>query len=303
MSIRVYINGQVCLPEEAKISVFDRGFLYGDSVYETIGTTDGRLFAAAEHLVRLERSAGRIGLRAPPRAEMERAIAVTVAAAGNAESRVRIMLTRGVGKLDLDPASTDDTQLVVLVFPLGAPSDQMYARGVAAAIVSVTRNSPQAIDPAVKSGNYLNNVLAVGEARRAGAYEAILCGADGSVAEGASSNVFAIYDGVVRTPPLDVGILDGITRGKVIALCRRNGIACEETRISPDQLRRADEVFITSATRAVLPVTRIDEHPVGSGLPGSVTRRLMELFAQLAHEPGPGTASSSSSSSSHKEGG
>ena len=287
MSIRVYINGRVCLPEEAKISVFDRGFLYGDSVYETIGTTDGRLFAATEHLVRLERSAARIGLRAPPRAELERAIALTVAAAGNAESRVRIMLTRGVGKLDLDPASTDDTQLVVIVFPLGAPSDQMYAHGVAAAIVSVTRNSPQAIDPAVKSGNYLNNVLAVGEARRAGAYEAILCAADGSVAEGGSSNVFAISGGVVRTPPLEVGILDGITRGKVIALCRANGIACEETRISPEQLRGADEVFITSATRAVLPVTRIDEQPVGSGLPGPVTRRLMELFAELAHQPAP----------------
>ena len=286
MSIRVYMNGRVCLPEDAKISVFDRGFLYGDSVYETIGTTGGRLFAAEEHLVRLERSAGRIGLHAPPRAEMERAIAETVAAAGNAESRVRIMLTRGVGKLDLDPASTNDTQLVVFVFPLGAPTAEMYARGVSAAIVSVTRNSPQAIDPAVKSGNYLNNVLAVGEARRSGAYEAILCAADGSVAEGGSSNVFAVRAGVVRTPPLDVGILDGITRGKVIALCGRAGIPCEEIRISPDELRGADEVFITSATRAVLPVTRIDERPVGAGVPGPVTRRLMALFAELAHQAG-----------------
>src|SRR5579884_4159164 len=162
MPIRVHIGGRVCLPEEAKISVFDRGFLYGDSVYETIGTAYGRLFAAKDHLVRLERSAGRIGLRTPPRPEIEKAIADTIAAAGNPESRVRVILTRGAGKLDLDPATSDDTQLIVIVFPLGAPTPEMYAKGVAVAIVSITRNNPRAIDPAVKSGNYLNNVLALG---------------------------------------------------------------------------------------------------------------------------------------------
>ncbi len=287
MSIRVHIGGRVCLPDEAKISVFDRGFLYGDSVYETIGTSGGRLFAVEEHLVRLERSAARIGLRVPPRAEIERAIAETLAAAGNEESRVRVMLTRGAGKLDLDPASVDDPQLVVIVFPLGPPTSEMYARGVSAAIVSVTRNNPQAIDPAVKSGNYLNNILALGEARRrSGAYEAILCSSDGTVAEGASSNIFAVRGGVVRTPPLDVGILDGITRAKVIGLCRQAGIAIEEARISPEELRAADEVFITSATRAVLPVTRLDEQPVGAGVPGPCTRRLMELLAGLVRQGG-----------------
>jgi branched-chain amino acid aminotransferase len=159
----------------------------------------------------------------------------------------------------------------------------MYARGVSAAIVSVARNNPQAIDPAVKSGNYLNNVLALGEARRrSGAYEAILCAADGTIAEGASSNVFAVRGGVVLTPPLDVGILDGITRAKVLELARENGIPFAEARLSPDELRAADEVFITSATRAVLPVTRLDERAVGEGVPGPVTRRLMELLAGLA---------------------
>src|SRR6476619_3553253 len=193
MPIRVYIDGAVRPPEEAKVSVFDRGFLYGDSVYETIGTVHGRLFAARDHLVRLERSAERIGLRAPPRAEIERAIADTVAAAGNPETRVRVILTRGVGKLDLDPASADDTRLVVIAFPLGAPTPEMFEKGVAVAIVSIARNSPRAIDPAVKSGNYLNNVLALGEARRrCQAYEAILCGGDGSIAEGSTSNVFVV---------------------------------------------------------------------------------------------------------------
>ncbi|MES1207077.1 MAG: aminotransferase class IV [Pseudomonadota bacterium] len=283
MSIRVHIGGRVCLPEEAKISIFDRGFLYGDSVYETIGTAYGRLFALADHLVRLERSAQRIGLRVPARAEIERAIADTVAAAGNSESRVRVILTRGAGKLDLDPASVDDTQLVVIVFPLGPPSADMYAKGVSVAIVSVHRNSPRAIDPGVKSGNYLNNVLALGEARRrSGAYEAILCAADGNVAEGSTSNIFVVIGGEIRTPGLAVGILDGITRAKVIEVCRAHSIPLRETNISPDDLRRADEVFITSATRGALPVTTVDEAPIGAGTPGPVTRRVMALYDELA---------------------
>ena len=285
MSIRVFIDGSVCIPEEAKVSVFDRGFLYGDSVYETIGTAYGRLFAARDHLVRLERSAERIGLRVPPRATIERAIAETVAAAGNTESRVRVILTRGVGKLDLDPASCSDTRLVVIVFPLGPPTPEMFEKGVAVAIVSVARNSPRAIDPAVKSGNYLNNVLALGEARRRSkAYEAILCAGDGSVAEGSTSNVFAVVGGEVRTPPPEVGILDGITRAKVMGLCRDAGIPLAERRLSPDELRGADEAFITSATRGVLPVTTIDERPVAGGAPGPVTRRLMALYDALARK-------------------
>ena len=152
---------------------------------------------------------------------------------------MRVILTRGSGKLDLDPASVDDTQLVVIVFPLGAPTPEMYEKGVSVAIVSVTRNSPRAIDPAVKSGNYLNNVLALGEARRrSGAYEAILCAADGSVAEGSTSNVFTVVGGEVRTPPLEVGILDGITRAKVMELCRKNGVRLVEVRMFPRRAAR-----------------------------------------------------------------
>jgi branched-chain amino acid aminotransferase len=283
MAIRVYIDGAVRLPEDAKVSVLDRGFLYGDSVYETIGTMYGRLFAARDHLDRLERSARRIGLRVPPRAEIEAAIAQTVAAAANPETRVRVMLTRGVGKLDLDPASCDDCRLVVIALPLGPPTAEMFEKGVAVAIVSVTRNSPRAIDPAVKSGNYLNNVLALGEARRgSGAYEAILCADDGTVAEGSTSNIFAVVDGQVWTPQPDVGILDGITRGKVMELAKGAGIAVVERRIQPDELRAAAEAFLTSATRGVLPITTIDGRLVGAGVPGPVTRRLMALYDGLA---------------------
>src|SRR5262249_54708623 len=159
MSIRVHIDGRICRAEDAKITVFDRGFLYGDSVYETIGTVGGRLFAVPEHLDRLERSAARMALRLPPRPTIEKAIAGTVAAAGNPEARVRVIVTRGTGRLDLDPAASEEAALVVIVQPLGGPTAEMYERGVAVEVVSVTRNIPGAIDPAIKSGNYLNNVL------------------------------------------------------------------------------------------------------------------------------------------------
>jgi branched-chain amino acid aminotransferase len=289
MSIRVHVDGHICLPEEAKVSVFDRGFLYGDSVYETIGTVRGRLFALSEHLDRLERSASRLALRMPPRADIQKAIDETIAAAGNAESRVRVIVTRGSGKLDLDPASADEPRLVVIVQPLTGPTPEMYDKGVAVAIVSVTRNLPGAIDPSIKSGNYLNNVLALSEARRhPGVHEAILLSAGGSVAEGATSNVFAVRSGAVETPALTVGILDGVTRGKVIALARANDILCREVEfMSPEALRGADEVFLTSAARGVLPVSGIDGRPVGGGVPGPVTRRLMALYARLTAQDGP----------------
>jgi branched-chain amino acid aminotransferase len=286
MSIRVHVGGRITTPESAHISVFDRGFLYGDSVYETIATMHGRPFALAAHLDRLARSAGRIGLPLPPRASIEAAVANTLAAADNDESRVRVVVTRGAGAIDLDPASAGEPQLVVIVTPRNGPTAEMYRAGVGVAIVSVTRNDPRAIDPAVKSGNYLNNVLALGEARRrAGAHEAILCAPGGSVAEGASSNVFLVSAGEVRTPALAVGILDGITRSLVLELCRAHGIpAAERAFVAPDELRAADEVFLTSAVRGVLPVTAVDGAPVADGTPGPITRRLRALYEALAEQ-------------------
>ena len=209
MSIRVHVGGRIVPAEEARISVFDRGFLFGDSVYETVSTTGGRPFALAEHLDRLARSAERIGLRLPPRPEIETAIASTLAAASNPDARIRVIVTRGEGGADLDPATAGSPQLVVIVAPLSGPTPDMYRNGVGVEIVSVARNHPRAIDPAIKSGNYLNNVLALGEARRrSGAYEAILCAPGGSVAEGASSNVFAVIAG----RGMDPGALRGDSR-------------------------------------------------------------------------------------------
>ncbi|MDX2020645.1 MAG: aminotransferase class IV [Deltaproteobacteria bacterium] len=282
MSIRVYISGQIVEPEAAKVSVFDRGFLFGDSVYESVGTVGGKLYALNEHLDRLERSAARVSLVLPPREHIQAAVKATVAAAANDESRVRIMVTRGVGKSgELDPNAAHEPQLIVIVQPLNPPAPALYKTGVAVEVVSITRNHAGALDPSVKSGNYLNNVLAVGEAkaRRPGVHEAILCSPDGAVAEGATSNVFACIDGVLQTPALSVGILPGITRSKVLAVGRALGVAIQETSFSPDDFRRASEAFITSAARGILPVTQIDGAPVGQGVPGPLTQRLMAGYA------------------------
>ena len=284
MSIRVHIGGRLCPPDMAAVPVFDRGFLFGDSVYETVGTSHGRLVFLDDHLHRLARSAERLYLRLPPRDEIERAVQETLAAAENPESRVRIVVTRGDGGVDLDPAAAGQPRLVVIVQSLGGPPPELYEKGAEVEIVSVTRNSPRAIDPAVKSGNYLNNVLAMGEARRRrpSVHEAILCAANGSVAEGATSNLFAVVAGQLRTPAVDVGILDGVTRGKILGLASANGIACHEVSfMSPDDLRHADEAFLTSSVRSVLPVTRVDGLALGDGKPGAVTRRLMLLYRQL----------------------
>lgn len=284
MSIRVYVSGNIVEPEAAKISVFDRGFLFGDSVYETVGTVRGRLFALGDHLERLQQSAERIGLVLPPQDTIEKAVRDTLAAAGNSESRVRIIVTRGVGRSgDLDPRSAQDPQLIVIVQPLAPPAPELYERGVAVEVVSITRNHAGSLDPAVKSGNYLNNVLAVGQAkaRRPDVHEAILCSPDGFIAEGATSNVFAVKGGVLLTPALSVGILSGITRGKVLALARQQGMPCVETRFSADDFRAADEAFITSAARGILPVTQIDGQLVGDGRVGAQTRKLMAAYQEM----------------------
>jgi len=288
MSIRVYVDGRVLLPEEATIPVFNRGFLFGESVFESVGTVNGEPFAMTEHLERLENSASQLGISVPSRKTIEEAVAQTVAAAGNPESRIRIVVTQGGGipadgRFDLVPAEPGQPELVVIVMPLHAPSPEMQRNGVFAEIVTIMRNHPGSVDPSIKSGNYLSSVLALREARRRNpkAHEAILCSPDGFVAEGATSNVFMVAGGVVRTPALEVGILAGITRSKVLQVVREAGIPCEETRISPDALRQADEVFLTSAARGVLSVVQIDGKAIGEGKPGVLTQKIAALYAAI----------------------
>jgi D-amino acid aminotransferase len=285
---KVYLStmGAPVDPADAKISVFDRGFLYGDSVYETMRTSGGVPVELSRHLSRLHRSAAGIGLALPfSDAAIAEAITQTHAAAGNDESYVRVIVTRGAGPIMLDPRKSEAPTLVVLVQPLVLPAPEAYERGIAVVIVG-TMKSIGGLDPGIKTGNYLGSILAMRRAIEAGGEDAILCNADGEIVEGATSNVFFVKGGQLGTPPLDAGLLAGITREIVCRLAGELGHTVVQLRVSPDELRSADEVFLTSSVRGIMPATTIDGHVVGSGKAGPVTtalhRRYVAYLAELA---------------------
>lgn len=292
-------------PADAKISVFDRGFLYGDSVYETMRTAGGLPLELQRHLDRLRRSGDGIGLSIPfSDATLRDAIARTHEATQNDESYVRLVVTRGSGMLALDPRTSEDPLLVVMVKPLALPAEDAYVRGLRAVIVEMAKNAGSSLDPTIKSGNYLSNILALRQAIDRGGDDAIMCNLDGAVSEGATSNVFLVEGGQVLTPHLRTGLLPGITRLTVCELSESIGLPVLETTIAPDQLRAAQEVFLTSSIRGIMPVTQLDGVMVGNGEAGPITRRLHEAYqayigraaavARTAEEPaghdGPGQA-------------
>jgi len=278
VTVRVYVNGAIGDQSSAVISIFDRGFLYGDSVYEVLRTAGGHPVDFDRHLDRLGRSASAIMLALPDDARIRGAVAETLQAAGNPESYIRIVVTRGAGRIALDLDAADTPSLIVIVSDLKMPRAELYTQGATIAIVGVERTSRRAVDPAVKSGNYLNSILALAEAQRRGAYEALMLGPDGRVAEGSTSNVFAVRGGRLTTPTLTTGILAGITRQRVIELARAAGLEAGEGDLYPDDLHGSDEVFITSSIRGVMPVTRVDDATISSGAPGPVTRKLMDAW-------------------------
>jgi branched-chain amino acid aminotransferase len=296
MATVVNMDGRIVPAAEATISVFDRGFLYGDSVYEVVRTYHRRPFEVEAHLTRLARSAERLGLKLPwdPRRtgqEILRTLEVAPPpAVSDAEAApwnqgqlsLRVIMTRGSGELGLDPDLAVDPRALVIASPLRAPPLSAYREGVACRIVGVRHEAPEAADAGAKTGAHLANVLAVREARAAGAHEALLLGLAGQVTEGASSNVFAVREGRLVTPPLAAGILAGVTRALVLELARDARLPLAEAPLRPEDLAAADELFITSTAREVLPVTTLDGHPVGSGQVGAVTTSLAALFRARA---------------------
>jgi len=283
MGIFASVNGNVVPAEQARVSVLDNGFTFGDAVYETLRTYRGRPFHLDRHLERLRASAARLGFAAPFGDEVfARRLDELLARAGNEESYIRIILTRGEGDISYRFDRVTGPTLVMVVKPFEPPRARDYAEGIAIVIASVRRNHPRALDPAIKSNNLLNNILAVREGQGRGAAEAILLNDLGEVAEGASSNVFVVKAGRVSTPPLDAGILSGITRRIVLDLCRELGIpAREETLIAAD-LFAADEVFITSTTKEAAPVRTVDGKLVGAGGPGPVHQRILQAYRDYA---------------------
>lgn len=287
-SVRTTVNvdGRILDAERATLPVLDHGFLFGDSVYEVLWWHRGVLVQAADHWERLEASARRVYMDLQhDRAALEAAVRATVQAAGLApgeDAWVRVIVTRGVGPLGLDPEPVPRRGLVVIVAPAHRPTAEGFERGVHLRIVERRRTSPRALDPRVKTGNYLNNVLALTEARRAGADDALLLNERGEVAEATTSNVYLVAAGALSTPEVLAGILEGTTRRRLLLLCAQAGIPAREGRIEPAELARADELFLSSSVRGVMPVTRLDGRAVGDGRPGAVTHRLKTLLDAAA---------------------
>lgn len=284
------IDGVICPPEEAKVSVYDRGFLYGDSVFETVRTYSGEPFALDEHLTRLERSAERVAIAVPiPAADLALEIRRVVRAARNAESSARVMLSRGSGPLGLDPNLAVKPLRVVLVEPLTPLPTALYRDGIAVITVLTQRAvDATAYAQGAKVGNYLASLLALRDAKAAGAHEALILDAAGHVLEGTTSNLFVVEPArgqssagagaALITPPLEAGILAGITRAHVMEVAGELGVLVRSEPITTTRLAVADEVFITSTLREILPVVRVDGRLVGGGAPGPVTRSLHAAF-------------------------
>ena len=277
----VNVDGRLAAERDAVVSVFDHGFLFGEGVYEVMRTYRQRPFLFEPHMRRLRASAARIALPLPtPDAEIGARIAATIAAAQlPGEAYVRLLVTRGVGDIGYDPALCPTPTIVVIVKPHVELPASAYAEGVKIALVSVVRNHPSSVDPLIKSNNLLNNALAIQEAQRSGAAEALMRNHRGELAECAMSNIFLVSKGEVRTPPTTAGLLAGVTRAFVLELATKAGIPTREEVLRDADLDAADEVFFTSPTREIVPVSRVDDRVIGDGRPGPVTQRLRAAFA------------------------
>lgn len=283
MGFYASVNGEITPAEEARVSVLDNGFTFGDAVYETLRTYGGRPFHLDRHLERLRRSAQRLAITIPAGdVALTRDLDALLARAANPESYIRIIVSRGVGDISYHFERVAGPTIVMVVKPLAPFPSHYYKDGIAVILSSVRRNPPRALDPAIKSCNLINNILAVQEAQAKGAFEPIMLNEIGEIAETASANVFLVKDGTLLTPPLDAGILPGVTRHVVLELARGLALPLREEPVAVKDLLAADEVFITSTLKEVLPVATIDGRPVGSGRPGPVTLRLLEAIRDYA---------------------
>jgi branched-chain amino acid aminotransferase len=280
----VYVNGRITPAAEAVIPVYDHGFLYGEGIYETLRTYEGVPFLYDRHVARLRGSAGHLALDVPfTDAALLDAIHETVAAAGEMdEAYIRVLLTRGVGELTYDLRSTPSPSLVIIVKPLDETPARMLTDGITISLVSILRNHPGSVNPIIKSNNLLNNALAMQEANRRGGEEGLMCNYRGELSECSQSNFFLVRGGAALTPRTQAGLLEGITRAFLFDVGRDVGVEVKDETLRPEDLLTADEAFITSTTRELSPVTRIDDRQVGTGRPGPITLKLLEGYRQRA---------------------
>lgn len=284
----VYVNGEFVPESEAKVSLFDHGFLYGDGIFEGIRAYHGRVFKLAEHLKRLYESAKSINLNIGiPLDEMEEIVLETLRRNDLQNGYVRLVVSRGKGDLGLDPNKCPKAGIFCIADQIKVFSAAMYEQGLEVRTVAIRRNNPDSLNPRIKSLNYLNNILAKIEANQAGVMEAIMLNQEGYVAEGTGDNIFIVRDGVLKTPPISAGILQGITRDTVISLARRAGIEVCEELFTRHDVYTADECFLTGTAVELIPVIWVDGRQIGSGVPGAVFKQLLNEFRELTRVDGP----------------
>src|SRR5215510_14431380 len=287
MASSVNVNGQIVDSAHAVISVFDHGFLYGEGVYETLRTYNGQPFLFDRHMRRMRKSAGMVALDVPlTDAEVDRRFRETMRAAGlgdtGREAYLRILITRGVGELTYDVAACPSPSIVIIVKPNVDPPREAFEQGVTVALVPIVRNHPSTVNPLIKSNNLLNNALAMQEAFRRGAFEGVMRNYKGELAECTQSNLFIVKNGTALTPPIEAGLLPGITREFLFEVGQGVGIPVREAVLRDEDLFGADEAFLTSTTREAVPIVKVDDRTIGSGKPGPVTKKLLKGFRDRA---------------------
>ncbi len=278
----VNMQGKLVDKADAKVSVYDHGLLYGDGVFEGIRVYSGKVFRLHEHVERLYESAKHIALEIPwSRERMIEEVRRTVEANKKQEGYIRLVVTRGAGTLGLDPNKCGEPQIIVIVDDISLYPAKLYDEGMEIITSSIIRSHPNTISPRVKSLNYLNNILAKVEAHRAGVQEAIMLNHLGEVAECTGDNIFLVKHGLLRTPPINAGILEGVTRNTIIELAQAAGITVQEIALTRHDVYTADELFLTGTGAEVIPVVKVDGRVIGSGKPGPVTRQLRERYHVL----------------------
>lgn len=282
MGLQIYINGKLYDKENAKISVYDHGLLYGDGVFEGLRSYSGKVFRLEQHLDRLWASAKAILLTIPMTKEaVAKAVNDTLAINGIKDGYIRLVVTRGAGSLGLDPNRCSDPQVIVITDHIALYPKELYENGLDIITASTIRNHPQALSARVKSLNYLNNILAKIEGLQAGCQEALMLNHLGHIAECTADNIFLVSNGQVFTPPIDAGILEGITRDAVIEIARDAKLVVREETLTRHDAYTADEVFLTGSGAEIIPVVKIDARVIGDGKPGPITKQLTKLFHEL----------------------
>ena len=284
----VYMNGEFVPKEEAKVSVFDHAFLYGDAVFEGIRAYNGRVFRLEEHIDRLYDSAKAIWLEIEmPKKEMMEVVAESCRQNNLKDAYIRLVVSRGVGDLGLDPRKCHgNSSIICIADKIALYPEEFYEKGLKAITAATRRNYGEVLAPQVKSNNYLPNIMAKIEAITAGCLEAICMSREGYVTEGTGDNIFIVKDGVLKTPHPAVGILKGVTRKAIMELAEQEGIPVEETFMNRFDVYTADEIFFTGTAAEVIPVVEVDSRKIGDGVPGPITKKLRSLFMDLVKKEG-----------------